>query len=91
MYVPPEVYIPLQDNLRLADINAMYVEQLDLFLHYKQEKYLRILMEMTVLIYSSGFMALYKTKVNFSIYFDIWQLIPKQKWWKQWFYFLMPY
>ena len=31
VYVPPEVYVPLQDNLRFADITAMYVEQFDLF------------------------------------------------------------
>ena len=65
MYVPPEVYMPLQDNFRLADITAMYLEQFNLFLHYKQEKYLRILMEMTVLMYSSSLNGLYETNVDF--------------------------
>ena len=27
MYLPPEMYVPLQDNIRLADITAMYVEE----------------------------------------------------------------
>ena len=35
VYIPREVYAPLQDNLRLADIIPMYVEGFDLFLHYK--------------------------------------------------------
>ena len=65
MYVPPEVYVPLQENLRLADITAMYVEQFNLFLHYKQEKYLRMLMKITVLMYSSSLIALYKINVYF--------------------------
>ena len=43
----------------------MYVEQFNLFLHYKQKKYLRILMEMTVLMYSSNLIALYDTNVDF--------------------------
>ena len=74
MYVPPEVYVPLQDNLRLADITAMYVEQFNLFLHFKQEKYLWILMEMTVLMYSSSLIALYKTNVDvlYISTYDIW-------------------
>ena len=31
MYVPPEVYVALQDNLRLADITAMHVEEFNFF------------------------------------------------------------
>ena len=64
----------LHDNLRLADITAMYVEQFNLFLHYKQEKYLRILMEMTGLIHSSSLIALFKTNVDFLYIstYDIW-------------------
>ena len=48
MYVPPELYVLLHDDLWLADITAMYVEQFNLFLHYEQEKYLRILMEIAL-------------------------------------------
>ena len=40
VYVRPEVYVPPQDNLRLAYITAMYVEEFNLFLHCKQEKYI---------------------------------------------------
>ena len=74
VYVPPEVYVPLQDNLRLADITAMYVEECNLFLHYKQQEYLRISMEMTVQMYSSSLVALYKSNVDFLYIFthDIW-------------------
>ena len=50
MYVPPEVYVPLQDNLWLADITAIYVEEFNMFLQYKQEKYFRISMEITLQI-----------------------------------------
>ena len=52
-------------NLRLGDITAMYVEEFYLFLHYKQGKFLRILMEMIVQMYSSSLIALYKTKMDF--------------------------
>ena len=70
----PEVYVPLQENFRLADITAMYVEQFNLFLHYKQEKYLRMLLEMTVLMYSSSLIAFYETNVDFLYVstYDIW-------------------
>ena len=40
VYIPHEVYVPLQDNIRLADITVMYVEEFYLFLHYNQEKYI---------------------------------------------------
>ena len=40
--VPPEVYVPPQHNLRLAEITAMYIKEFNLFLHYNQEKYFRI-------------------------------------------------
>ena len=61
VHVPPKVYVPPQDNLMLADITAMYVEEFNLFLHYKQEKHFRTLVEMTVQMYSSRLVALYKT------------------------------
>ena len=31
VYVPPEVYVTPQDNIGLAYITAMYVEELNLF------------------------------------------------------------
>ena len=43
----------------------MYVEEFNWFLHYKQEKYLRIFEEMAVQMYSSSLIALYKTNVDF--------------------------
>ena len=43
----------------------MCVESFNLFLHYKQGKHFRVLMEMNVQMYSSSFVALYKTYVNF--------------------------
>ena len=48
VYVPPEVYVPPPDNLRLAATTSMYLEEFNLFLHYKQKKYLGMLMEMAV-------------------------------------------
>ena len=64
VYVPPEVYIPLLENLRLANITAMYVEEFNFFLHYKQERHFRISMKINVQMDSSSLIALYMTKVN---------------------------
>ena len=51
--VPPEVYVPLED------ITAMYVEEFNLFLHYKQVKHFRILMKMNVQMDSGSLIVLY--------------------------------
>ena len=55
VHVPPEVYVPPQE-VRLHYC-IMYVEEFNLFLHYKWEKHFRILMEMTVQMYSSNLIA----------------------------------
>ena len=57
----------------------MSVGELNLFLHYKQEKHFRILMEMTVQIYSSSLVAFYKTYVHYLYIFYKFYWIPAQK------------
>ena len=64
MYFPPEVYVPLQDILTLADIAVMYAEEFNLFLHYKQQNYFKMLMKMIAHMYSSSLFAFYMTEVN---------------------------
>ena len=88
VYVPPEVYVPQQDHPGLADINAMYVEQFNLFLHYKQEKRCRILLKINVQMDSSSLIALCMTKVNFLYIFLHVTLDSQTKVVQTWFYLL---
>ena len=81
VYVAPEVYVPLQDNLSLSDIAPMFVEEFYLFLHYKQEKYLRVLMEIPAQMCSSLQMTLWLPFIRlvlFYIYISLYMTLDSQ-------------